>query len=1470
MYSPYSHILKQLYSDLYDITDFGILRPTANRHHANSSDGGDWGDLMGEEYDHNNLSSPGGRAAVPKSASSSSLSQPKLRRRSSFARVFSSLGMTSSSIVEDDNVANITSGPDESGGLLDDSSETNRLSLLPPRFRRGSSVGLDALHHQRRSSMESIGGMRDSKLNSHGNIGIRNNSRIPKWAIHTATLLHQHSLLHDNNQSNMMNMMSSSAQQQQQYIVTPTWRIKDRMKTVGVCLVLALNIGTDPPDLHKPTPCAKLQCWLDPTSISRAKAKERIGERLEQQYSKWQQRSKLKYRRALDPTVDMVKELCFRMRESAKQERVLLHYNGHGVPRPTANGEIWLFDKHHTNYIPLSVTDLRKWIGKPSIVVLDCSGAGVLMPFFTSTLHHGHDSATTIGASGVSSSMPYNRSLNMGDTTSDPSSVVDATWPAIRDTIVLCPTSQGEWLPLNPEFPADIFTSCLTTPIPIALRWFIHQTPLSTQGLNPDTIIDAIPGKLADRKTPLGELNWIFTAITDTIAWNVLPSALFQRLFRQDLLVASMFRNFLLADRILRSLNCSPMSNPELPSTCHHPLWDAWDLAVETCLTQLIDSGHLRKGSMSETVPSSNVEEGDVATRRNSDDTPQTFPSSEQQQRGASNAKSHPPTTPPEVNAPFFAEQLTAFELWLEWASVKTRSKLIIRCPPSAVGGTPLPFLQRNEDPEKASYEIDPPQELPIVLQVLLSQAHRVRALLLLKRFLDLGPSAVNLALSVGIFPYVLKLLQSPIDEYKHVLIGIWAKVLAFDHTCREDVVKDRALPHFIRHLRWAIDPSSSRATTSKYNLEDAAEQRTKAAFILSVICSGGYTLGQSECINEKLHTTIDSLLQLLVSPKDTSFVESVMTSEFRMWLIICLGNLSKDNAAAQSEMYKAGLHLRLLARLSDDSPDVRTASSYALGCLIGQAPVISALNKVPSLSSMLQLQPPVPQSLASPPQGAALMPMNVSLNNPSPSITGTSPLLSFNQVQPLIPQGGASLLPPGKQQQPMFGNVLSKTPVVVPSASPQPEIKTVYEDEEQMEMDLLVAVKLAKKTMDASPEVRFEAILSVNRFIGKYIDAFVSIAGKTPAGSQQGRNILSIGGAAAPSIEMPDGITRDIEKQMSAVWSSILKLHRYDPFPAVRELINSIVVSINKRVMLEKNKIRQHRTANRRRSDVGSIDETEPSEGFPSPALSRRRNATGLNLSTYTTPDSNNMKRAGSAGTSTFTIGTPPTTTGNTSPRKFNAQFADLNAPVVEEYILPESLFYSWKKVTFGEQDGERISDPLSDNGAMQRYREGRNSLTRQKGQLLKDTFSILAERSILRSPYAYNESDAAAGIRERESLVEQRKDALQLEQVSVLRSSGARSTSLLCFHPYEPALVACSSNNISVYNAETSERISSFSNLNSKNTRMTSALWVNESSTSLLLTGSNDGMIRIFDVSVMMCCIVCENPLSFRIFHL
>ncbi len=70
-------------------------------------------------------------------------------------------------------------------------------------------------------------------------------------------------------------------------------------------------------------------------------------------------------------------------------------------------------------------------------------------------------------------------------------------------------------------------------------------------------------------------------------------------------------------------------------------------------------------------------------------------------------------------------------------------------------------------------------------IQVLLSQVHRMRALKLLGRFLDMGSWAVDLALSVGIFPYVLKLLQTTAADLRSTLVFIWTKILALDKSCQ-------------------------------------------------------------------------------------------------------------------------------------------------------------------------------------------------------------------------------------------------------------------------------------------------------------------------------------------------------------------------------------------------------------------------------------------------------------------------------------------------------------------------------------------------------------------------------------------------------------------------------------------------------------------------------------------------------------
>ncbi|KAG6334285.1 hypothetical protein ID866_4800 [Astraeus odoratus] len=660
-----------------------------------------------------------------------------------------------------------------------------------------------------------------------------------------------------------------------------------KLKTANAALVLCLNIDVDPPDIIKTNPCAVLECWVDPHTLPSHKALEAIGTNLQHQFEGLS--LKIPYKPILDPSYEDLRRFCMTLRKQAKDETVCFYYNGHGVPKPTPSGELWCFNRNYTQYIPVSLMELQSWLGSPGVYIWDCSAAGNLLTNFNNFAERRDQEVFTTRGGYPDGMQPYMNSLQ------------------------LAACLAHEQLPSCPELPADIFTSCLTSPIDIALRYFImtHQLP---SNITPDMVMQ-LPGDLKDRRTPLGELNWIFTAITDTIAWTTFPRGLFTRLYRSDLLIASLFRNFLLAERIMKNYHCTPHTYPPLPPTNTHPLWAAWDLAVDTCLRQLPDL--LAKAPAAGAGPSNAAPQTVSRTGRVG-------------QPGSRSAQSSSQTEKPYQYIPsrFFTDQLTAFEVWIS----RGGSALTKRGPmslPMQNGGTgyegmdaPVANGHANgrEHGPNSSHSDDlvprkPPDQLPIVLQVLLSQPHRLRALILLSQFVDLGPWAVNLVLTIGIFPYISKLLQAAGQDLRPVLIFIWARIMAVDPSVQVDLHNTGGFKYFANVLALTDDQP-------QHALPNSSEHKAMCAFILAAVARDYYN-GQMACWRERV---FDSCFDKL---DEGDFL-------LRQWSALCIAQIWDANDEIKVYGVDRGTQDKLILLLSDDSPEVRAAAMYALGTFMG------------------------------------------------------------------------------------------------------------------------------------------------------------------------------------------------------------------------------------------------------------------------------------------------------------------------------------------------------------------------------------------------------------------------------------------------------------------------------------------------------------------------------------------------------
>ena len=594
------------------------------------------------------------------------------------------------------------------------------------------------------------------------------------------------------------------------------WQSKNSIRTSAIALVLCLMTGTEPPDVFRVPPCASLEAWVDVQTLPAEKAGDIVGERLLQQYNALQSRANIQV--SLDPTFGDMSKLLEALRKRADQKRMLLHLNGHGVPRPTADGEIWVFNPSYTQYVPVRPEEWILTLGIPSILVVDANGAGNVIPAFAKA----HAALDKYGDVSQLASKEFHNALeNTRLENFD-----------FRKFLVFASCGKHETLPTNAGLPADLFTSCMTTPVQTALRVYVHQYPWILPPSAVD-VVNHIPGKVSDRSTPLGQINWVLTAVTDAVAWDILPYRAFIKLFREDLLLGTLSRNFLLACRLMRKYNCHPQMYPPLPATLtDHAMWQTWDLFLERVLARLpaifahckmltpeiaAKLGLISPELTSTTISDFNNKDAIPVKKTNEklkgQSTGSLMQASLERERQlmsllrdrltsqytkghtaidtlyvpSANTKASESTN--RVN--FFDEQLANFEAWIK----RARLQYVGDCSSNNLD-TLKQSCYSGEFSSRGGYSV----YLPIILQVMLSNSYRKQALQLLAQFCSLGRWAVNAVFAVGIYPYVTRAIKQyvegssspgskPNDKSLPALVGICSEFVAARPECGDDLV---------------------------------------------------------------------------------------------------------------------------------------------------------------------------------------------------------------------------------------------------------------------------------------------------------------------------------------------------------------------------------------------------------------------------------------------------------------------------------------------------------------------------------------------------------------------------------------------------------------------------------------------------------------------------------------------------------
>lgn len=232
---------------------------------------------------------------------------------------------------------------------------------------------------------------------------------------------------------------------------------------------------------------------------------------------------------SIDPTITTVQHLLHVQGSPIPPQRLLIHYYGHGCHEPQ-DDSIYFFTDDHAKCRPWKLVNLINSCSCPLCFIFDCPNAGSL-----------YQSLSTRG-----------------------------------NVFAFFSCAKGEKLPLSTQAPMDLFSSCLLSPYNTAVWWYSQKHCTVTDK-------NDIPSQYH-----IAFLNSLLASILEAIAFDTQPQSIFEA-YNADPSLASLFRGYVLAQRILLSFNIHPCSIPDLKQMSSHVFWGIWDIAFDACITTPVE-----------------------------------------------------------------------------------------------------------------------------------------------------------------------------------------------------------------------------------------------------------------------------------------------------------------------------------------------------------------------------------------------------------------------------------------------------------------------------------------------------------------------------------------------------------------------------------------------------------------------------------------------------------------------------------------------------------------------------------------------------------------------------------------------------------------------------------------------------------------------------------------------------------------